>query len=326
MATIKDIAREARVSVSTVSRILNGKSTKNSALVARIQKVAERLHYQANTAAAGLRTRRTKLIGLVVPQVSDDFFAMVLSGIESVAEARGYNILICQSDESAEKELKLIKSLVSCNVEGFLISPSKETDTKTFLPYLKDQQKEVVLFDRINVGTEVPYVAIEDYQGTYQMAKHLIENGRTRFLYVGISPKLQNDNERLRGLNEYLKEQKMNLFDQVYQERISEIPALVKGNQIDAIVCATDIIAAKTMVELRNAGFNLPQDIAIAGYDNRQLCEFLSPTLSSVNHSTFELGQETAKLLLGLLEKEEIKYPVVLPVSIVIRESTSVKK
>lgn len=324
MSTIKDIAREAHVSVSTVSRILNGKSTKNKALVDRIQKAAKRLNYQVNTAAAGLRTRRTKLIGLVVPKISDDFFATVLSGIESITDARGYNILICQSDESYEKELRLIKSLISCNVEGFLISPSKETDTKQYLSYLKDQQKEVVLFDRINVGTEVPYVAIADYQGTYEMAKHLASQGRKNFLYIGITPKLQNDNERLRGMVEYLTQNKMAAKRIIYEDRLSEVSDIVKTDQIDAIVCATDLIAARTMAILRKEGYQFPKDIAIGGYDNRELCNYLTPTLSSVNHSTFELGQVTARVLLGLLEKEPVAYPVVLPVSLVVRESTQI--
>ncbi|MFT6867329.1 MAG: LacI family transcriptional regulator [Cyclobacteriaceae bacterium] len=322
--TIKDIAREVGVSASTVSRILNGKATQNKKLVQLVKQKAKELNYQVNTAAAGLRTNKTKLIGIVVPEINNDFFAEVLAGVEEMTEASGYNLLICQSQESGEKELKLIKSLISCNVEGILISISLDN-------ILKDNVvsesiffgKKVVLFDRIPINSTFPYVTIQDYEGAYKVTKHVLEQGRKKFIFHGFKKNLSNDTERLRGVKAALAEADINELEIVYSTDIAILASLIREGGFDALVCYNDDLASKDIVGLLKKGIRIPEQLAVTGFDNRSICELISPTLTTVNHSTKDIGRKAAEMLLSMLDSDKEVKSLVLPAAVIIRESTT---
>lgn len=322
--TIKDIAREIGVSVSTVSRILNGKSTQNKKLVKLVTEKAKELNYQVNTAAAGLRTNKTKLIGIVVPEISNDFFAEVLAGVEEMAEAAGYNLLICQSKESGEKELKLIKSLISCNVEGIMISTSlHHMLSADGLSNTVFQNKKVVLFDRVSAGTTLPYATIQDFEGAYKVTKHVLEQGRNRILFHGFKQNLSNDNERLRGVRTALDEAGISNLATFYSRDVISLAEAIRSGNHDALICYNDDIASKDVVGLVKLGFKIPKELVVTGFDNRSICELISPTLTTINHSSRDLGRKATQMMLSLLDSEEEVENVVLSAELIIRESTS---
>ncbi|MFY0598451.1 MAG: LacI family DNA-binding transcriptional regulator [Cyclobacteriaceae bacterium] len=321
--TIKDIAREIGVSASTVSRILNDKSVQNKKLIQRVKDKAKELNYQVNTAAAGLRTNRTKLIGIVVPEISNDFFAEILSGVEEASEANGYNLLICQSNESEEKERKLIRSLISCNVEGILISSSIDDEDEEIGTEALSAGKKVVLFDRVPAGAKLPFVTIQDYDGSYKVTKHVLEQGRKKLLYHGMDRKLTNDKERLRGVKEALKENGIHEVDTFYNEdSVTFIDKVLEG-KYDALVCYNDDLASQDMAQLGNSGVKIPGDLMVTGFDNRSICTLISPTLTTINHSTRDLGRRAFEMLFSMLESEESVENEVIPAELIIRESTS---
>lgn len=329
VSTLRDIAKSLGVSTSTVSRILNGKNVRNKELVAKVRKAAKELNYQVNTAALGLRTNKTRMIGIIVPAISDEFFSSILAGIEMATEPKGYNLLICQSNESHEKEKKLIKSLVACNVEGVLISLSKETSDLSFLSFLKDSGKKAVLFDRILKSDSFPSIAFEDYQFTYEAGKHLIDEGKKSFLYVGLSEVLENDRERLRGYNAVLADHQLPSCKAVFVEKVDQTAALVapllQEGKIDAVVCYHDMIAVQVLSVLKAQHVAIPDQVALVGFDNRHLSSYTTPTLTSIDRSTTRMGEWIGQVLLAKLNEEDEPGPPNFSGHLIIRESTRSK-
>lgn len=321
--TIKDIARAAGVSVSTVSRILNGKSSQNRRLITLVKEKAREMNYQVNTAAAGLRTNRTRLIGIVMPEINNDFFSEILSGVEEVVESEGYNLLICQSHESSAKELKLIASLNACNVEGILIASSIES-------YFSDELenefqimgRKVVYFDRVPNTIQRPFITGDDFGGLHQVTEHLLQQGKSRFFYVGFHQALANNTERLRGVTEALQAQGLALLDTFYDPSPSDLLLAIQRERADALICYNDHIAAQMLSYLKQGGIHVPDQIAVTGFDNRSLCELVSPTLTSVDHSTRALGKGAAEMLFHWIQHEEKSTNIVLPAKLVVRESS----
>ncbi|WP_258104304.1 LacI family DNA-binding transcriptional regulator [Marinoscillum sp. MHG1-6] len=321
--TIKDIARELGISASTVSRVLNGISTQNKELIRKVKEKAVEMNYQVNTAAVGLRTNKTKLIGIVIPEINDDFFSEILSGVEETTEEQGYNLLICQSHESLEKEIKLIKSLTACNVEGMLISASIEGSKKQELDEAINMSgKKVVFFDRVPKGTDKLSVTIEDEQGTYLVTRHIIDQGSKKPLYIGLSKKLANDKARLSGSKRAAQENGL-VLNEFYEGNFDLLPQLIRSQGYDALICYNDHLASMVMNVLKKNDIHIPEDVVISGFDNRPICEIISPTLTSVTHSTKDLGVAASSLLFSLLKEEEEAQSVVLPVQLVVRQSTA---
>lgn len=324
--TIKELANKLGVSTSTVSRILNGKNTSNADLVDRVKEMAKKYNYQVNTAALGLRTNKTKLIGIIVPEINNDFFASILSGMEQVAEREGYNLLICQSNESREKELKLVKSLLSCNVEGVMISISEQTEDTELLELMENSGKKLVFFDRIFRQNSFPNITFNDFEGAYQAGRHLIELGRRSFLYLGVSEKVSNNQDRLAGFNAALKKADLPAAraEYVHSSNVVEFTKEISNlREIDALLCYNDLLATEAMVAIKGMGMRIPEDVAVCGFDNRFICELVSPTLSSVTHATEELGSLAASTLLHMLqENDEPIKDQYIDASLIVREST----
>ncbi len=325
VATIKDIARELGISTSTVSRILNGLHQGNADLAKKVQETASKLNYQVNTAAKGLRTNKTNLIGLIVPDVGDDFFSVVLSGMERQAELNGYNLMICQSNDSMTKERNLIKSLIACNVEGILIASALETTDTSNLEMIKKSGKEAVLFDRPLANDLFPTVAFDDSLGTYLAGKHLIGEGHKRFLYLGLSKQLANDHDRLNGYDKALKESGLSNCKVIYVDDMptteEKLKAHWKSGEYDAVVCFNDIIAARALAFFNENKIPVPSEVSLMGFDNRVLCEFTFPKMSSVEHSARKMGEMAAEQLLKIISNSEIETKENIP-KLVLRNTT----
>lgn len=325
VTTIKDIAKELGISTSTVSRILNGKNQRNEKLVAQVQEAAKRLNYQVNTTARGLRTNKSGLVGIIVPDIVDEFFASALSGIEKVAEERGYNLLLCQSKESNEKEYDLVKSLLACNVEGILVSVSQNTPDVSFLDLLKNSGKTAVLFDRTIEQDRYKCIKSNDYIGSYKAGEHLIQKGKKKFLYLGQSAILENDKQRITAYNDVLKEHGLPPCDTIYREDIYDLQAALadqfRSGKYDAVVTYYDMIAAEAMNFLKDEGIQVPEEVAVVGFDNRRVCRYLNPPLTSIDHPSRLMGEQALLTLLAELNDEEVE-PVNLDTSLVVRGST----
>lgn len=324
VTTIKDIAQRVGISTSTVSRILNGKNVSNEQLVQEVFKIAREMNYQVNTAAKGLRTNKTGMLGIIVPEIGDDFFASVLSGMEEAAEEGGYNLLLCQSNESRQKEDQLIKGLIACNVEGVLISLSTETTELSFLNQLTAIGKKVVMFDRTIENSNFPSITFSDFEGAQLAGHHLIEAGHKRFLYVGVSENLKNDRDRLGGYNQALIDAGLEPCDVIYvdQDKIgTEVVKTSYAVEYDAIVCFNDIVAAEFLSHFNNMNVKIPEQVSVIGFDNRKFCEYTAPRLTSVEHSTRLMGKQSVRTLINMLNDKSTE-PIGIGAELVIRDSS----
>ncbi|MCO6359540.1 LacI family DNA-binding transcriptional regulator [Roseivirga pacifica] len=325
--TMKDIADELGISASTVSRILSGKiGARKGELVTKVKDAAKRLNFQTNSVARSLRTSKTQLIGIIVPNIGDDYFARVLAGIEEVANGHGYNLIICQSNESVEKEKQLIQTLSAINVEGILISPSAQTTDMEYLERAEANGIEVVIFDRVFSHTKFANIGYQDFHDAFELGTYLIKTGCERMLYVGISESLLNDGERLRGYNRALEKADLTPCDTLFVQDIFKAQERLKLGlaelPYDCIVCYNDMVAVEVLNFLEAKGKRVPQDISVCGFDNRAICEYTTPKLTSVDHSMGKMGKLAAKALFDRLIKDEEAGSVRLVGKLVVREST----
>jgi LacI family transcriptional regulator len=183
--------------------------------------------------------------------------------------------------------------------------------------------KKVVLFDRIPINSTFPYVTIQDYEGAYKVTKHVLEQGRKKFIFHGFKKNLSNDTERLRGVKAALAEADINELEIVYSTDIAILASLIREGGFDALVCYNDDLASKDIVGLLKKGIRIPEQLAVTGFDNRSICELISPTLTTVNHSTKDIGRKAAEMLLSMLDSDKEVKSLVLPAAVIIRESTT---
>lgn len=323
-ATIKDIAQRLGVSISTVSRILNGKNYSNKNLVAAVQDTAKSMNYRSNTYAAGLRTKRTKLLGVVVPDISDDFFASILSGMEKVVEEQGYNLLLAQSHDSEEREQGLIRSLLSCNVEGILISPARETQSTRFFQEEIYSAKPIVFFDRVFGDGAYPEVGFNDYDATHSAGLYLLTKGFQKFMYVGLSETLSNDRERLQGYEKAFSEHEGSWNGMIRVGEIANTQHCLEENWPavlpQVILCYNDVIAAEVLLFCRRRGIKVPEQVSVLGFDNRKMCAFTYPQLSTIDHSSRDMGIKAISTMFSIIQNTSLPE-IKLDSHMVIRES-----
>lgn len=329
-ATIKDIAKKLGVSASTVSRALNDKFVKNDDMVALIKKTAQEMDYQVNTIAAGLRTRKSNLIGIVVPRIASNFFSSVLAGIQSVLNKNGYNVLICQSNESKELEEQQVNSLIRCNVEGLLISCSQETHDEEFFERIASKGLNLVYFDRKNFETKQPVVKIDDVRGTHDVTAHLISNGAKSLAFLGGAEELSICQDRFEGYASAVAELKASSVGGFFIDKKEEVAPTVKKllkskQRPDAIVAWSDDWGVQTILAAQSLGVKVPDELMATGYDNTDICTIVQPNLTSMIHNAEQIGELAAQTLLDRINNGEVASEKLMETHLVERGSSQRK-
>jgi DNA-binding LacI/PurR family transcriptional regulator len=329
-ATIKDIAKKLGISASTVSRALNDKFVKNDEMVALIKKTAEEMDYQVNTIAAGLRTRKSNLIGIVVPWIASNFFSSVLSGIQSVLNKNGYNVLICQSNESRELEEQQVNSLIRCNVEGLLISCSQETHDEEFFKRIVSRGLNLVYFDRKNFDTKLPVVKMDDVLGMYVATEHLIKNGAKRLAFIAGAEELSICKDRFEGYASAVAELNAESVGGFFVSKRADVgPTVTKllksKKKPDAIVTWSDDWGVQTILAAQALGIKMPDDLMVTGHDNTDICTVVQPNLTSMVHEADIIGDLAAKTLLDLINNIDVPSEKLMETHLVERKSSQRK-
>ena len=332
-ATIQDIALALNITASTVSRALNDHPKISSATKEMVWSTAKKLNYQPNHIAASLRKGKANTIGMIVPRINRHFFSNVITGVESVLNPAGFNLIICQSDESYQKEKENIKTLITSRVAGILVSLSIETKEYKHLEKVKHNHIPLVLFDRITDDLNVSKVDNDDEYGSYELTKHLLDQGYRTFLWMG-GPRNSNIyRNRYNGYKKALKEFKINdnqfecfegtpildVAEQFMQEYLQ------KKTLPDVIFAASDYMAMGVIQALTSNGIKVPEDVAVAGYSNEPFASLTSPKLTTVEQFSEEIGRSAAKLLLEEIESEDetiIPRKTTLKPRLIVREST----
>jgi len=335
--TIKDIARELGLSISTVSKALSDSYEISDKTKKLVNEYAEKHNYSPNPIAKSLKQGHSKSIGIVVSTIDNNFFSEVISGIESVAYSKGYNIIITQTHESYDLETRNVKHLTFRSVDGILISLSAETQDIEHLQVLQKKGLPIVFFDRVSDDIDTHKVIADNYKGAYEGTTHLLNTGYKRIAHVTSSPTLSITAERLEGYKKALEDNGI-AFNEEYIKYclhggrdLNEIETAINDllgmkQPPDAIFTASDRITTTTLGLLRRLKVKIPQQVALLGFTNAKLAELLNPSLSAIVQPGFEIGKAAMEMLISLIES---KHPVtgfetkVLPTQLFIRESSA---
>ncbi len=332
--SLKDLARELGVSISTVSRALKNHPDISPELTAKIQQLALERNYTPNPLAMGLLRQETKMIGVIVPDIVTHFFSSIISGIESVAEEHGYFILISSSGESYQKEVKSVENLLKARVEGFIVCLSQETTRFSHFEKLIRDEVPLVFFDRICESLDVPAVSVNGAEAAKSIIRHFKENDCHKIAYISGPEHLNISKNRKEGYINGLKECGYTFNpDFLVECNLSTREATLATQQLltlqerpDAIFGVNDTVAFAAMKEIKKQGLKIPKDIALVGFTDEFHSTVVDPALTSVTHPTSQMGQEAARLFFRWLELgHTFNQQVILPTELVIRDS-SIKK
>jgi LacI family transcriptional regulator len=333
--TLKHIARELEVSISTVSKALKNSEEISRDTKEKIQAFAKLYNYKPNNIAISLKNKSTKNIAVIIPDIVHHFFTTVFHGIEKIANEKGYNVILCVSDESFDKEVINMEILANGSVDGFIMSLSSETQLKNDYNHLKELTEQgipLVLFDRVTDQVACDKVLINDKDGAYRSVKKLIENGKKRIALVATEDYLSVSKERADGYFQALKEFNIEVEDNL----ILKLPSMssVEGNamelflkneKVDAVLCVNEIYAIHGMRIAQKLGFKIPEDIEFIGFTDGILSKFSNPTLTAVAQHGEKMGEIAAEMLIEKIESEndvETYRTEILEPTIIEREST----
>lgn len=311
--TLKQIAKELDVSISTVSKSLRNSPEISEDTRQKVQAFAKLYNYRPNNIALSLKNKKTKTIGIIIPEIVHHFFATVISGIEQVANENGYNVIVCLSDESFDKEVINMEMLANGSIDGFIMSLSKETQQKKDFHHIVEvinQGMPVVMFDRVTNDVLCDKVIIDDQMAAYEAVDFLVANGFkkiglvTTIDYVSVG-KLRTDGY-LNALNDHdlpVSESMIVKIEDI-ENCASKIETLLQEKP-DAIFAVNELFAVTTIKLANKMGLKVPEDISVIGFTDGIISQFSTPSITTVSQNGIKMGGRAAKLLIERLEMEE---------------------
>ncbi|MEH0153403.1 LacI family DNA-binding transcriptional regulator [Limibacter armeniacum] len=312
--TITDLAIRLGISKSTVSRALKDHPDVNMATRAKVKALAEELNYQPNLLASGLASKKSYIIGVIVPEISQQhFFAKVLEGIQHEAKEQGYSVMICQSDECFEEEVNQAQILRNNRAAGVLISLSRETQSFKHIENLKNSGVPVVLFDRTVSELPVSQVVVDDYKGAFELTHYLLEKGYRDIAYLSGPMSLEISRHRYEGYLQALRDYDINTADsRVYEclKLSSDVKEAVRKMLLEpkhpeAIMCVHDYMAVEVVRYLKERNIQVPQDIAVTGFAGDPVTDIITPTITTMKQPAYEMGRAATAQLIKEINAED---------------------
>ncbi len=330
--TVKDIAKRLQLHYTTVSKALRDHPDISSATKDRVLSAAQELDYHPNSIAKNLKRQATSTIGVIVPSIRNDFFSAVISGVEEVAYGREFNTVVCQSNESAEREAIHVDTLISNQIAGVLACAAQSTTSGSHFKALQRQGIPVVFFDRICEDVEAGRVVVDDDVGAQNAVKHLVQAGHSRIAHIAGPKNTSIGRERYRGYLTALETCGIAVdHDLVVYGGLEENDGaaafrqlLHRGRMPEAIFAVNDPVAIGAYTEIKRHGLTIPDNIALVGFGNNTLSSYLDPPLTTVRQSPYEIGRAAAGMLLRRIEnptqntKSEVQ---VIETELVLRQS-----
>ncbi|WP_192822148.1 LacI family DNA-binding transcriptional regulator [Rufibacter sp. LB8] len=336
--TIHDIAKELNTTAATVSRALNDHPSISAATKENIRNVAKKLNYQQNRTASSLRLGKTFVIGVMIPSAEISFFGSVIHGIERIAKANGYSVLLFQSNESYEDEVQGIQTLLQSNVDGIIASIAKETTRYDHFLEVKRRRVPLVLFDRAIDELGVSTVVIDDHKGAFMATEHLITQGYTRIAHIAGPSHIKIFHERLRGYVDALAAHGMKVEeDLITYGKVSIDSGRACADQLlqlskkpDAIFAVEDFTALGALQAIKESKWSRPGQIGLVGFANEAFSAYITPSLTTIDQQTALMGQEAAKLFMEHRPGEDLNekpsQKIVLEPLLIQRQSSQMKK
>ncbi|UJH66240.1 LacI family DNA-binding transcriptional regulator [Allomuricauda sp. SCSIO 65647] len=332
--TLKHIARELEVSISTVSKALKNSEEISRDTKEKIQAFAKLYNYKPNNIAISLKNKRTKNIGVVIPDIVHHFFTTVVRGIENFANKQGYNVIVCLSDESFDKEVINMEMLANGSIDGFIMSLSAGTQEKDDYNHLKEVTEQgipVVLFDRVTDEIECDKVVIDDLQGGYMATKKLIDEGRKRIALLTTYDYFSVSRARNEGYKKALHDHGLEFKDEyVLKLPYMDVDEKTISNffdkiEVDGVLSVNEIFGIYAMRVLQRKKHRIPKDISVIGFTDGLLSQYANPSMTSVAQHGDHMGETAARMLIEKVEsdsdEETFKTEIIQP-TIVSREST----
>ena len=297
-----------------------------------VRKLAAELNYQPNSVALSLRKRKTFTIGVIVPEIVHYFFSSVISGVEDVAYSSNYQVILCQSNEKYDHEVRNIKALAQSQVDGVLVSYSKESRDFQHIEEIRKNGIPVVCYDRIINALNLPSVIVDDFGGAFEATNHLLETGCKRIVHLKGPLHVDIHAERLRGYKEALISHGVEIDEQLivladnFKSAYKATHKLHEQNiAFDAVFGVNDLTAVGSMKALKSLKYRIPEDVAVVGFgDDSTLSNMVDPSLSSVYQPGFEMGKEATRLLLDCIENKDVPHSEVLKLDtkLMVRDSS----
>lgn len=330
--TIYDIAEALSISPATVSRGLKNHPGIRKDTKKRIAEAARKMGYQQNMFASNLRRKNTNTIGVIIPRLESYFHSTVISGIEKVANAHGYNLIISQSQESYKKEVNGVSTMYNSRIDGLMISLANETKTTDHFEELLRKQIPLIFFDRVIEHPDCTSIVIDNKKAGYEATMHLLEQGCKRIVHIDGNVNRNVYADRLEGYKQALQQHSIE-FDQslVLNIELTDQATAVATQKIiamkqlpDGIFTANDISAVSCIRELKRAGIRVPEDIAVVGFNNEPIATVIEPNLTTINYPGKEMGEIAATTLINKLKKQPSGNlnTIVLRHNLIVRDSS----
>jgi len=312
--TLKQIAKELNVSISTVSKSIRNSTEIGEETRLKVQTYAKLYHYTPNNIALSLKNRKTKTIGIIIPEIVHHFFSTVINGVEHVANENGYNVIICLSDESFDKEVLNMEMLAKGSIDGFIMSLSKETQFKGDFNHITEvinQGMPVVMFDRVTDEILCDKVIIDDKAAAYEAVQSLIDKGKKKIALVTTVDYVSVGKLRTDGYTKALLDNDIpfneNLILKIEDVTTCEITIskLLEDKAIDAVFAVNELFAVTIIKTANKIGLNVPNDLAVIAFTDGIISKYSTPTISTVSQKGKKMGAKAAKMLIKRLESEE---------------------
>jgi DNA-binding LacI/PurR family transcriptional regulator len=327
--SIKDIARLAGVSHSTVSRALRGSPLIPAETANRIQRIANETGYTASAVARSLVTQKTQVIGVVVTTIADPFNGEVVAGIEETANQQGYSVILANSQAESERELAVVRSFQERRVDGIVVASSRVG--ALYQPLLAEIDIPIVLLNNQHPSKFIHSVTIDNHGGALEAVRHLVSLGHERVAYLGDNFGLQSDAERFQGFKTGMSEKNLPILPDLVvrgdgkpecaAEESRKLFAL--ASRPTAIFCYNDMSALGVLKEAARQGLRVPEQLSIAAFDDLFFAELLSPALTTVRQPKRELGHRAMRLLLDIFAGSPMKKTVTVKGELIVRDSTA---
>jgi LacI family transcriptional regulator len=333
MVTIYDIAKEAKVSPATVSRVLNGQGNVKEETARKVQKIAKAKNYSPNVMARSLRTKRSNLIGLIIPDIENPIYPAPVRGIQDLANLKDYSVIIHSTDGDESKELETIRRLISVGVDGLIINISESSAllAEEIHKLRKAGQLPIVALGPWHPQLDIDCVSVDNEKGAYLAAEHLIKAGRREIAMISGPEGNLISEQRLEGFRKAMTDYCVPVHQEIIIEGNYKMGSgyqatkyLLEKRRLDAIFCANDLMALGAMRAIGEAGFKIPEEIALIGFDDIELAALASPPLSSITQPKYETGKLAAELLFRRIEDHNhaaAKYYSIEP-HLAVRETT----
>lgn len=337
--TLKEIATKLGISITTVSKALKNYSDVSEKTKNAVKELAQNLNYTPNSFAVNLRTKESKTIGLIVPEVSHHFFSNIINTIIDEAEKNGYLVIILQSNETLELEKKQVELLINKRVDGILMSLSNESNNDNHIQEIINRKIPLVMFDKIAKLAKCSKVIIDDQKAGYEATQHLIDNGCRKIAHIRGPLNPQNSIDRYLGYKKALEKNNIPFDSKLvytcekvsFEEGYEFTKQLFEEHpDVDGIFAITDLVAVGTLAYCNEQKINIPKDVKVIGFSNWFMSQVITPKLSTIEQPSHEMGKVAFNLLfeemIGRKEDIEITPKIIeLPTEIIIRKSSIIE-